>query len=40
MLAATLLAVFLIPSMFSVVEKLGARLSRKESAKTKAPDDA
>jgi len=26
--------------MFSVVEKLGARLSRKESAKTKAPDDA
>jgi HAE1 family hydrophobic/amphiphilic exporter-1 len=39
MLAATLLAVFLIPSMFSVVEKLGARLSRKERANTKASAD-
>jgi multidrug efflux pump subunit AcrB len=28
MLTATLLAVFLIPAMFAVVEKLSARLSR------------
>jgi HAE1 family hydrophobic/amphiphilic exporter-1 len=39
MLAATLLAVFLIPAMFSVVEKLGARLSRKERTDAKAPAD-
>jgi HAE1 family hydrophobic/amphiphilic exporter-1 len=32
MLMATLLAVFLIPAMFSVVERLSARLSRRRGA--------
>jgi hydrophobic/amphiphilic exporter-1 (mainly G- bacteria), HAE1 family len=39
MLAATLFAVFLIPAMFSVVEKLSARLSRSEHTTAKAPAD-
>jgi HAE1 family hydrophobic/amphiphilic exporter-1 len=37
MLAATLFAVFLIPAMFSVVEKLSARLSRSKPKTAEAP---
>jgi hydrophobe/amphiphile efflux-1 (HAE1) family protein len=39
MLAATLLAVFLIPAMFSVVEKLSARLGRRTHSTETAPPD-